>query len=286
MSLVPSDASLRTTFFTLEPARTMRADGFGWEHEIRVALPVSYADAGRSYPVLWITDNNLEAALVALGHAELILVSLGSGRVPLAEASKRRLYELKPGENYYFDGPGAEYLKRELEAQLPDASSYKGGGADRFLDFLVDDVRPTLASQYRMDATDHGLIGFSAGGAFVCNALFSRPDAFARYICGSPSLYSGDYKIFELEERYAAEHDDLPARVFFGAGEAEITEYMLSAWGFVSGLARLAEILSFRGYPSLELTVKIFPGESHSTMLLPLFSWGVRSVWGDEISRH
>jgi predicted alpha/beta superfamily hydrolase len=279
MSLVPSETPLRTTYFTVEPSRSMRPEGSGWEYEIRVALPVSYAECERRYPVLWITDNNLEAALVALGSAELILVSVGAGLVSLGEASSRRLYDLKPGESYYFEGPAGEYLRRELEAQLPEAASYRGGGASRFLDFLVDDVRPALAAEYRMDPADHALFGFSAGGTFVCTALLARPDAFTRYICGSPSLYSGDHKVFELEERYAEEHHDLAARVFFAAGEAEITEPMSSAWGFVSGMVRLAEILSFRSYPSLRLTVKILPGESHETMLLPLLSWGVRTVW-------
>jgi len=283
MSLVPSEAPLRTVFFTVEPARTMRTDGFDWEYEIRVALPVSYATTERTYPVLWITDNDLEAALVAVGYVDLIIVAVGAPRVPVRESAERRAYDLKPGENYLFDGPGGDWLRREYETNMPELLQFKGGGAGPFLDFLVDEVRPVLASEYRMDPEGHSLAGYSAGGTFVCNALLSRPEAFARYICGSPSLYSGDYTVFQLEEGYAATHDDLPARVFFGAGEGEITQHLISALGIVSGMVRLVETLSFRTYPSLDLTVKIFPGESHATMLVPLLSWGVRSVWGDEI---
>jgi predicted alpha/beta superfamily hydrolase len=56
-----------------------------------------------------------------------------------------------------------------------------------------------------MDPDDHGLLGYSAGGAFVTYALFARPGAFAKYICGSAGLYAGDNAIFDLEEKYAAD---------------------------------------------------------------------------------
>jgi predicted alpha/beta superfamily hydrolase len=283
MARAPDEALLRSPNFDLEPPRTMRTEGIEWEYELRVALPASYAHTDKRYPVLWITDNNLETALAVLGPLDLILVGVGSGRVPLREHARRRVYDLKPFPNYYFDGPGGDHLRRLMEAQ-PYPFELRGGGADRFLDFLVSEARPALDGDYRMNAADHALLGFSAGGMFVCNALLTRPEAFARYICGSPSLYSGDLRIFELEEAYAATHDDLPVRAFFASGEAELTEPMINALGMVSGMARLVERLSFRGYPSLRLEARVFPGESHTTMLAPLIGWGVRSVWdADEL---
>ena len=89
--------------------------------------------------------------------------------------------------------------------------------------------------------------------------------------------------IFKLEEQYAAEHDDLPADVFFGAGDAEITEPLIAGYGCVSSMAKMAETLSFRGYPSLRMTVKIFPGEIHQTAMHSVLVWGVRSLWSDAI---
>lgn len=280
MALIPSESTLRTSYFTVEPTRMMRASGYEWDHEIRVALPVSYAETTKTYPVLWITDNTLEAALSVLGQLDLILVGVGADRIPVVESSNRRIYDFMPDEDLYARDPHGDHLRREMPALFP---GYRGGGAARFLDFLIDDVRSALASEYRMDSLDHGLFGFSGGGTFVGFSIFARPGAFARYICGSPALYSCNHRVFDLEEQYAAEHDDLPAHVFLGAGEGELTEHLISAWGCASSMAKLAETLSFRGYPSLRLTVKVFAGETHPTMLAPLLSWGVRSVWGDEI---
>jgi hypothetical protein len=46
-------------------------------------------------------------------------------------------------------------------------------------------------------------------------------------------------------------------------------------------MARLAETLSLRGYPSLRMTAKIFPGERHATAMHTVLSWGVRTLWPD-----
>jgi predicted alpha/beta superfamily hydrolase len=281
----PSQALLRTAL-KVEPARKMRVPGFDWEHEIRVALPRSYGESDRTYPVLWLTDNALELASVLLGSRELILVAVGSEGVPTRENQRRRTYDFGAWDELFVRGPGGDHLRKEWAEIFPESIDANAtGGAQRFLDFLIDDVRPALAADYRMDAEDHALAGMSGGGMFVGFAIFGRPAGFKRYICGSPSLYGGDYKLFELEEQYAATNDDLPVDIFFGAGEAEITEPVISAWGCVSSMATLAETLSFRGYPSLRLSAKIFAGETHGTVWPSILGWGVRWLWGDSITR-
>jgi predicted alpha/beta superfamily hydrolase len=239
----------------------MRAAGFEWDHEIRVALPFSYPRTERIYPTLWITDNQLETALDVLAGLELILVSVGGGQISPSEFQRRRTFDFSPREDYLWEGPGGDYIRANPP---PGWLENKGGGAGGFLDFLIDDVRHALASEYRMDPDDHGIVGESGGGMFVGFALFARPGGFARYICGSPNLYGSNNRIFELEERHAAEHDDLPADVFFAAGEGEITQPFINAAGCVSSMVKMAETLSFRGYPSLRLTVRIFPGETRT----------------------
>ena len=47
---------------------------------------------------------------------------------------------------------------------------------------------------------------------------------------------------------------------------------------------RVAQTLSIRGYPTLRMQARIFPGESHDTVLPHVLSWGVRSVWSDRLA--
>jgi predicted alpha/beta superfamily hydrolase len=176
----------------------------------------------------------------------------------------------------FYDGPGGD-LMRKMGA--PEGQPQQ---ADDLLAFLVDEVRPALAKTYRME-DDHGLIGHSGGGMFTSYALFARPGAFRRYIIGSPSSNAVDKAAFRLEEAYAADHTDLKADVFFGAGEQEIGQLLMAAWGIVSAPVLMAETLLLRQYPSTRVTTRIFPGKDHYTVIADIISEGVRAVWADKV---
>jgi predicted alpha/beta superfamily hydrolase len=280
---------------TIEPPRRMRASGFKWDHEIQIALPASYSKSNETYPVLWVTDGSefFETAVRVVNTYErkyvpaMIVVAIGVPREASAEFQARRTYDFIPDVVRGFEGFGSEILKREIAdndrrlkaAGMPPTTEQ--GGAAVFLQFLVDVVRPALARDYRI-GREHVLFGDSAGGFFCTYALLARPDAFQKYICGSPSLYWGNNELFRMEERYARRHRDLRAEVFFGAGENEVIEGgAISAVGIVSSMARMAEILKGRAYPSLKLHVRIFPGEEHASAALPNLGWGLRTLSGE-----
>jgi predicted alpha/beta superfamily hydrolase len=218
----------------------------------------------------------LELAIAVLQARELIVVSVGTPGPTIS--NPRRAFDFYPVEDFY-PGDIRGSLIRQRDAVRFAEEPLKGGGADAFLDFIVDDVRPRLAGEYRMAPDDHGIVGFSAGGWFVLYALFKRPTSFKRFIAGTPAVSFCDGMLFDMEERFASEHDDLSAAVFFGIGENELTvDYLL---GCFSSTARMVELLSFREYPSLKMSVEVFPGETHATVAPIVVSAGVRFVWGD-----
>lgn len=285
-------ARLTAAGVTIEPSRRIRAKDYPWDHEIRIALPPSYGTTDRRYPVLWVTDGQFffaSAAEVATGCAgkhlpEMIVVAIGSppetGRTN-NEIQSRRSFDFGPNEIKGYQGFGSAVHNERSEAtekRLVAEGKFPNtrlGGAPRFLSFLLDDLRPRLARVYRL-ADDHTLFGHSGGGLLCAYALVARPSGFNRYICGSPSLAAGDYEVFRLEEAYAKANKDLTASVFFGAGEAEILSG--NTWGIVSSMARMAEILKTRAYPSLKLSTRIFPSESHGSVIPLILSWGLRAV--------
>lgn len=297
-NLIPNltEEQLRAAGVSIEPSRRMRAQGYRWEHEIRIALPSSYRATNRAYPVLWVTDGQwffdravaFAAACAPKQIPEMIVVGIGAPTDALNEAQMRRTYDFSANEIEAFSGFGSTLAEAQLKAfkarkkdegQLPAEDL---GGAPRFLKFLTGDVRQALAKDYRM-GDDHTLFGDSGGGSFCVYALFAQPTGFHKYVCGSPSLAEGDFETFRLEERYAATHRDLQASVFLGAGETEILQgEFISAFGIVSHTARMAEILKSRGYPSLKLYVRIFPGEDHGTVIPLNIAWGLRDVWQDK----
>jgi predicted alpha/beta superfamily hydrolase len=197
----------------------------------------------------------------------------------------RRTYDFSFNDVWSFEGFGRQLVEREKAASLESwkaagiALPEKFGGAPGFLEFMVDVVRPALARDFRMSG-EHVLFGDSMGGLFCTYALLTHPDAFEKYICGSPALSLGNSEVFRIEERYATKHSDLRAEVFFGAGAAEVLEGGgISAGGILSATARMAEILRARSYPSLRLHFQVFPGEDHSSVVPLNLSWGLRSVF-------
>ncbi len=256
---------------TVDSVRSVRAEGWEWDHEVRVYLPASYHLTDRAYPTLWITDNNLEliqGALTgdALGFSpELIVVAVGApADVNPAEFQRRRSYDFIPDKS----------LMGPMFAPLPAESI---GGAPGFLDFLVNQLRPTLAGEYRMDPNDHGYAGHSGGGQFGLYVLLNQPESFAKYIISSPAAYQ---PWLDMEARWHENNKDLKAKVFLSAGEAEAVHPVWSASQIVSTVATMAERLTVRRYPSLELTVKIFPDEDHLTVMPIAYTRGIRVLWG------
>lgn len=277
----------------IEPPRRRRAADFEWDHEIQIALPRSYHGSDRCYPVLWVTDGSywFDLAVQTVNVfcqkyvPEMIVVAVGVPTEEHNEYQMRRSYEFTPNPISGFKGFGSALFQREdrnhnerkraLGLPLPR----ERGGAAAFLRFLTHTLRSELQRDYRM-SSEHVLFGDSMGGLFATYALLSAPGSFSRYICGSPYLYAGDSELFHLEERYAQTHEDLQARVFFGAGEAEVAEGgLISAVGIVSSMTRMVEILTLRGYPSLRLSMRIFSGESHESVIPRNLIDGLRAVF-------
>jgi len=273
-----------------EPPVMMRAHGFEYDHEILVALPATYdVNPGKRYPVLWSMDGallfDLAAGLVSFYAAgtrfpEMIVVGVGHRSEDGMAGLMRRTFDLfQPGTTTLGDEVGDEYMRRMMaELGVPEGTNpFAGVKGDDFLAFLVDQARPALAAKYRM-ADDHTLFGHSAGGAFTSYALFARPGDFQRYIIGSGT----NPLTMDLEARHAAEHDDLPAKVFIGAGDLEANNVGMASQRIVSRTILLAENLLLRRYPSLEVTTRIYRDRDHYNVVPLILGDGLQAVFAAE----
>lgn len=279
--------SARANMALQEPV-SVRAATFDYDHQITVALPASYdAQPGRTYPVLWVLDAPLMMrtvvgildTLVIGNHApEMIIVGIGSpSEEGLAGVGRRIIDFSPPGPDYYPPGLGGDAW--EAIAAFPEYPHK----ADDFLAFLVDDLRPRLAAEYRF-SDDHALFGHSAGGMFAAYALFQRPEAFDKMIIGSPYLNGVRGAVFDAEQAYADANDDLDASLFIGAGASEVDEYFLAVSGIVSSTTRFSETLHVRNYDSLEVETRIYTGEDHYTVVPRVIGEGIRHLWREDIA--
>jgi predicted alpha/beta superfamily hydrolase len=268
-------------FGRFETPVTVQIPGYPFDHQLRVWLPPSYAHTtDRLYPVLWVTDNTLEIASGAmvgglLGYApELILVGFGGAGDTLSarEFQRRRTYD------YY---PGYDEVVPAVREALADREAV--GGAPRFRDFLIDELRPRLAGRYRMSPDDHGLAGHSGGADFTLYSLLTRPDGFAKYLISSPG---NNYDLQGMEAACAARSPDIQARVFVSVGGAELTDAAYTADGKITGWTSAVSFIGAlltRGYPSLELEVSIFPDQDHFSVWPMTYAAGIRALWREDV---
>ncbi len=160
------------------------------------------------------------------------------------------------------------------------------GGADRFLAFLRDELKPWVKERFDADPDDSAFFGDSLGGLFATHVLLKEPIVFRRYGIGSPALYWDNGSMFEQEEVYARAHDDLAAKVFFSVGALETLEGD-ARWreqlppekrakaeeearnepmfDMVADAERMVAALRGRSYPSIEIGFEVLPDEYHHT---------------------
>jgi predicted alpha/beta superfamily hydrolase len=270
------------------PAANVQASAFSYPHQLMVAVPASYAaQPHRTYPVLWVLDSPLIMRSVVglldvlvLGNLapEMIVVGVGSPPEEGLAAVGRRVMDFSPPGKGYAP-PGLAGQRWTALAPIPEFPHK----ADSFLALLVDEIRPKLAQTYRFSG-EHALLGHSAGGMFAAYSLFKRPGAFQKMIIGSPYLEGVEGAVFAAEAQYAAQHTDLPARIFLGAGENEVAEYFLAMSGILESTTRMSRTLITRHYPSLNVSTRIFAGKDHYTVLPEVIINGIEFLWREEIA--
>ncbi|WP_317933363.1 alpha/beta hydrolase [Halioxenophilus sp. WMMB6] len=265
------DAAAQWSQVSLE-RHTLTAKPVSRSLRLQVALPAGY-DPNQRYPVLYYTD-----AFSQAGRVSEIVYSLGAvGVIPAmisvgidsdsntgAEATEARAYLLTPTQADTYQAPfGVQ-------------KGWTGGGA-LFLESLAKEVIPFIESHYAASG-ERTLYGHSFGGLFAAYTLFSQPQLFSRYLISSPSLAWDNRLILQLESQYAANHKQLPVRVFLSVGSEE----NIPVSPMVDDVQRLSEVLNQRDYREFQFTSRIFAGEDHFTVTSQSISIGLRALFAAE----
>lgn len=275
-SAAPASAS-----FALDntEVRDIRAPALNRDYQVFVALPDSYREGSRRYPVLFVVDANYSFPIVRniaqrlhkhAGMEEVIVVGLSYAKGDSGVYSRRRDYTPTVPRNqaYRSDMPGRQ-------PAFGEASAYGK--------FVTAEVFPMIARQYRADMRRKVFIGHSYGSLLGLDMMLKQPRAFEHYILGSPSLWFDAGVMFDREKAYAGKNRDLPASVFFGVGGLERLapgkrrSRSEENADMVADLQEFDSALQTRRYPGLKTRVRVFADEDHASVFPLVLTHGLRA---------
>lgn len=259
--------------------------------KISVARVGNAATRVRDVPVLFVLDADMSFALAAeiarlRGTAGLqttaMVVGIGYG-AEVEQMAKLRTADLTPP----LSAAGKEAL-----GGLTEMIGDKDGGAEAFLTFLTDNLKPQILERYpEASPDDHVLFGHSLGGLFVAYALLTRPQAFGAFLVASPSLWWDGFAILKHLPAFAEKLKtlDVQPRTFICVGGKEqdpptktspllsMTIDQLQAFvaqaRMVDAAADFAVALGEAGL--LDVTHTAFPDEDHTSVLPPAIMRGL-----------
>lgn len=195
-----------------EASETVVVSGKGREYRVVVSAPAG-PPPSRGFPVIYVLDGDawfgpaVEIARVR-EYQKLpptVVVGVGYPGARFFDA-KRRSFDFTP--------PGAS------DADMAEAGIALGG-ADQFLAFLNDTLKPWVRERHRIDPDAQILFGHSLGGLFALHAMFTAPESFDVYLAASPSVRFSNKVVMKREAAFLSKPARTAVRVLVTAGEFE-----------------------------------------------------------------
>lgn len=239
----------------------------GEPYRIFVSRPEGPApDEG--YPVLYVLDGN--AIFASFAEARRLQAGTHSNRYAKPDTGNSIIVAVGYETDMPFDVRRLYDFTPPMPDEVPPSqqrlAKYPSGGQDRFLDFLVERLRPEVARRYPVDLRRQSLFGHSLGGLFALHVLYTRPHAFEAIIAASPAQYWHEQAILAEERAFARRLSEANvarpvSRVLVLVGEHE--ENVAMVWD-AEALARRLQPLSAFG---LRSRFEMLDGEAHVSAL-------------------
>ena len=210
------------------------------ERILQISLPDGYRNSLERYPVIFVLDGRGQFAQAVGAVRFLGKVNKMPQAIVVGIPNTNRIRDLSPPTS------NPEDLKI-----FPD-----GGGADRFLDFLIEELRPYIDENLRTWPF-RILFGHSLAGLFVVHTFLNSPDAFSAYIASSPALWwNNNSEVRSAEEILAANPD---RRGFLFLSHGQEVERMTES------IAPLVRVMQNRPQRNLGWKFKVFAEENHES---------------------
>jgi uncharacterized protein len=283
-----------------ETSESVLVSAKGRSYRILVSAP-SGSPPSQGFPVIYVLDGHAWFG-TAVEVARLREYQKLSPAVVVGVGYPSESFFDAKGRSFDFTPPGA------ADADMADAGITLGG-ADQFLGFLDETLKPWVRTRYPVDPDAQILFGHSLGGLFALYALFTRPESFDVYLAASPSIAFSDSAVLKQETSFLSKPTRRNVHVLVSVGEFEYPKvseaqkedhrrYYAAHPELIPGLTpkeaadalfarrpddrnssavgnaqALVQRLSRRGVPA---EFVYFPGEDHGSAAVPALNRGLQ----------
>jgi len=210
----------RSEFFLLEQFE-VNIPSFNQQRVIRVYLPPNYKTTNKHFPVLYMHDGQylfrdedtkqgvswrIAEYLDKSGY-EVIVVGIDCAR------GLGRVDEYGPWEN--------DFIRERINGE----KGIVGGLGDVYVDFIVNELKPSIDKKYRTDTEDTSMAGSSMGGLITLYAACKYPTIFKKLACLSSAFWFNEEK---LKKRIEMTDFDSIKKLYIDIGTNEDTGRMSS----------------------------------------------------------
>ncbi|WP_417456460.1 alpha/beta hydrolase [Kordiimonas sp.] len=229
----------------------------GRQYELYIQLPETYSeDADKSYPVVYMTDADIQMALMS-GTAEFLM----------PEAIIVGITGQKDADGNIVPGSRGRDFTLIKYAHLERPT----GEAANYLSFLSRDVIPYVEKHFRANPDARAYWGYSSAAEFGAYVVIAQPETFKYYVLGSPSLDELSMKYLDdLEAEMAAAQKTLTAHVYISMAENDRPGRMELA-------EELITVFSRHNNPGLSLTgLEVIEDTDHTTAVPETFQRSIK----------
>lgn len=263
-----NDNPIRTTFGIPGAEQWNLTSDAGEHYRVMVWVPPTMAPEN-GFPVLYMLDANAAfgtmtetVRLLSMGPYRIepsIVVGIGYDTdQPLDTPRRFNDYTVYASDN-------------ELPPRKDDSPWPVTGGAERFLLFIEQELKPFIEQMYAINRDQQTLFGHSLGGFFVLYTLFTKGEAFQNYVAGSPSIWWKNGFIIPYADNLieSAQLTPLNSSLYIGVGSQEKPHMIQDA-------RLMYEHLSHADIPGFHVEHRCFEDEGHLSIIAPLIGRAIR----------
>lgn len=229
----------------------------GQEYELQISLPSGYESSNKSYPVVYLMDSQWDFPLVSCIYGEqyfdgfipeLIIVGVTWGGV----------------------NPNPDFLRARDYTPTNESRLVQSGGADKFLDFMNNELFPYIEQNYKVDKQNRTLMGCSLGGLFTMYTMLTHSEMFSGYVAATPAIAWDNEVLYQYEKMFAPKVLKTPIRTFMTVGEVEKSKSIFN---------KFSNFIIEKKYPNVSIQSKVLENTGHSGTKAETYSRGLQYIF-------